>query len=226
MSVQAILGRKVGMTQIFDADGRVVPVTVISVEPSVVSQVKTVDNDGYSAAQLAFEECNVNRLTRPEQGHLASAGVQPRRHLVEVAIQDGASVAVGDVLAAGDVFVEGEKIQIAGTSKGKGFAGVVKRFHFHGGDMTHGSMIHRKPQSGGATDAARTFKGTRKPGRMGNERVTQQGLRVVRIDGDKNLMLVKGAVPGPNGALLEISKAHRTDRVKNTQTNVKKSNKV
>ena len=226
MSVQAILGRKVGMTQIFDADGRVVPVTVISVEPSVVSQVKTVDSDGYSAAQLAFEECNVNRLTRPEQGHLASAGIQPRRHLVEVAIQDGASVAVGDVLAAGDVFVEGEKIQIAGTSKGKGFAGVVKRFHFHGGDMTHGSMIHRKPQSGGATDAARTFKGTRKPGRMGNERVTQQGLRVVRIDGDKNLMLVKGAVPGPNGALLEISKAHRTDRVKNTQTNVKKSNKV
>lgn len=226
MSVKSLLGRKIGMTQIFDADGRVVPVTVISVEPSVVSQVKTVDNDGYSAAQLAFEECNVNRLTRPEQGHLASAGIQPRRHLVEVTIQDGATVAVGDVLAAGDVFAEGEKIQIAGVSKGKGFAGVVKRFHFHGGDMTHGSMIHRKPQSGGATDAARTFKGTRKPGRMGGERVTQQGLRVVRIDGDKNLVLVKGAVPGPNGALLEISKAHRTDRVKNTQTNVKKSNKV
>jgi large subunit ribosomal protein L3 len=226
MSVKAILGRKVGMTQIFDADGRVVPVTVISVEPSVVSQVKTVDNDGYSAAQLAFEECNVNRLTRPEQGHLASAGVQPRRHLIEVTILDGATVAVGDTLAAGDVFAEGEKIQIAGVSKGKGFAGVVKRFHFHGGDMTHGSMIHRKPQSGGATDAARTFKGTRKPGRMGGERVTQQGLRVVRIDGDKNLVLVKGAVPGPNGALLEISKAHRAERVKNTQTNVKKSNKV
>ena len=226
MSVKALLGRKIGMTQIFDEDGRVVPVTVISVEPSVVSQVKTVDNDGYSAAQLAFEECNVNRLTRPEQGHLASAGVQPRRHLVEVDIQDGATVAVGDVLAAGDVFAEGEKIQIAGVSKGKGFAGVVKRFHFHGGDMTHGSMIHRKPQSGGATDAARTFKGTRKPGRMGGERVTQQGLRVVRIDGDKNLVLVKGAVPGPSGALLEISKARRAERVKNTQTNVKKSNKV
>ena len=226
MSVKGILGRKIGMTQIFDAEGRVVPVTVISVEPCVVSQVKTVDSDGYSAAQLAFEECNVNRLTRPEQGHLASAGIQPRRVLHEVEIQDGGSVAVGDTLAAGDVFAEGEKIQIAGVSKGKGFAGVVKRFHFHGGDMTHGSMIHRKPQSGGATDAARTFKGTRKPGRMGNERVTQQGLRVVRIDSDKNLMLVKGAVPGANGALLEIFKAHRTDRVKKTQLNVKKSNKV
>ena len=214
------------MTQIFGEDGRVIPVTVISVEPCVVSQVRSVDRDGYSAAQLAFEECNVNRLNRPEQGHLASAGVQPRRHLGEFEIQPGASVAVGDVLSAGDVFSVGEKIQVAGVSKGKGFAGVVKRFHFHGGDMTHGSMIHRKPQSGGATDAARTFKGTRKPGRMGGERVTQQGLRVVRIDSDKNLMLVKGAVPGPNDALLEIQKAHLTERVKNVQTNVKKSNKV
>jgi large subunit ribosomal protein L3 len=226
MSVRGLLGKKIGMTQIFDADGRVVPVTVLSVEPSVIAQIKTVDNDGYSAAQLAFSEVNVNRLTRPEQGHLAAAGVQPRRHLCEFPIQDGATPTVGDTLRAIDVFEVGEKVQIAGTSKGKGFAGVVKRFHFHGADMTHGSMIHRKPQSGGATDAARTFKGTRKPGRMGNERVTQQGLRVVQIDDERNLVLIKGAVPGANGGLLEILKAHRTERVKNRQeTGGKKSNK-
>ncbi len=226
MSVKGILGRKIGMTQIFDEEGRVVPVTVVAVEPCVVSQVRTVDNDGYSAAQLAFEECNVNRLNRPEQGHLAKAGVQPRRFLHEVEILDGQSVSVGDVIVAGDVFAEGEKIQVAGVSKGKGFAGAVKRYHFHGGDMTHGSTVKRKPQSGGATDAARTFKGSRRPGQMGNERVTQPGLRVVRIDGDKNLLLVKGAIPGANGALVELYKAHRSERVKNTQANVKKSNKV
>jgi len=207
MSVRGILGRKVGMTQIFDAEGRVVPVTVLSVQPNVVSQVKTVEKDGYSAAQIAFEDVNVNRLTRPEQGHLASAGVQPKRFLREVDIQEGATVAVGDELKA-DVFAVGEKVQIVGTSKGKGFAGVVKRFHFHGANMTHGSMIHRKPMSGGATDAARTFKGTRKPGRMGNERVTQQGLKVVQVDTDRNLLLIKGAVPGANGGLVMIQKAH------------------
>jgi large subunit ribosomal protein L3 len=226
MSVKGILGRKIGMTQIFDEEGRVVPVTVVSVEPCVVSQVRSVDKDGYSAAQLAFEECKVNRLNRPEQGHLAKAGVQPRRFLHEVEILEGESVAVGDVIHAGDVFAEGEKIHVAGTSKGKGFAGAVKRYHFHGGDMTHGSTVKRKPQSGGATDAARTFKGSRRPGQMGNERVTQPGLRIVRIDGDKNLILVKGAIPGANGSLVELYKAHRSERVKNTQTNVKKSNKV
>lgn len=225
MSVKGILGRKVGMTQIFDEEGRVVPVTVIAVEPCVVAQVKTVDGDGYSAAQLAFEECNVNRLTRPEQGHLASAGVQPRRFLKEYGIQDGASVAVGDTVAAGDIFAIGEKVVAVGVSKGKGFAGVVKRFHFHGGDMTHGSMIHRKPQSGGATDAARTFKGTRKPGRMGNEQVTQQGLKVVRIDAEKNLLLIKGAVPGANGGLVSIEKARRAEKVKIRQETQRSSKK-
>jgi large subunit ribosomal protein L3 len=225
MSVKGILGRKVGMTQIFDDEGKVVPVTVIAVEPSVISQVKTVDNDGYSAAQVAFEECNVNRLNRPEQGHLASAGVQPRRYLKEYGIQDGASVAVGDTVSADTLFTVGEKIVVVGVSKGKGFAGVVKRFHFHGADMTHGSMIHRKPQSGGATDAARTFKGTRKPGRMGNEQVSQQGLRVVRIDAEKNIILVKGAVPGANGGLLSIEKARRAEKVRVRQETQRSSKK-
>jgi large subunit ribosomal protein L3 len=218
------MGQKVGMTQIFNEAGQVVPVTVISVEPNVVSQIKTVEKEGYSAAQIAYKECNVNRLTRPEQGHLMHAGVQPRKHLLEVAIQEGATVAVGDVVAA-DVFTVGEKVQISGTSKGKSFAGVVKRFHFHGADMTHGSMIHRKPQSSGSTDAARTFKGTRKPGHMGNEKVTQQGLRVVQVDMERNLLLIKGAVPGPNGGLLLIQKAHRVERAKNTQANIKSSKK-
>jgi len=208
MSVQAILARKVGMTQIFDDQGRVVPVTVLSAGPCVVTQIKTIDNDGYSAAQIGFEDVPVRKLTRPEQGHLAHAGVQPKRVLREVEIQEGQSVTVGQELRA-DVFTVGEKVQIAGTSKGKGFAGVVKRYHFHGGDMTHGSMIHRKPQSSGATDAARTFKGNRKPGRMGGERVTQPGLRIVRVDAEKNLLLVKGAVPGANGGLVIVQKAHR-----------------
>jgi large subunit ribosomal protein L3 len=208
MSVQAILARKVGMTQIFDDQGRVVPVTVLSAGPCVVTQIKTVDKDGYSAAQIGFEDVPVRKLTRPEQGHLAHAGVQPKRVLREVEIQEGQSVTVGQELRA-DVFAVGEKVQIAGTSKGKGFAGVVKRYHFHGADMTHGSMIHRKPQSSGATDAARTFKGTKKPGRMGGERVTQPGLRIVRVDADKNLLLVQGAVPGANGGLVIVQKAHR-----------------
>ena len=207
MSVKAILGKKVGMTQIFDEQGRVVPVTVISAGPCVVTQIKTVDNDGYSAAQIGFDDIKVTRLTRPEQGHLAHAGVAPKRYLREVPIQEGQTVTVGQEIRA-DVFAPGEKVQISGTSKGKGFAGVVKRYHFHGADMTHGSMIHRKPQSSGATDAARTFKGTKKPGQMGNERVTQQGLRVVRVDRDRNLLLVKGAIPGANGGLVMIQKAH------------------
>jgi large subunit ribosomal protein L3 len=214
MSVKGVLGRKVGMTQIFDENGQVVPVTVIAIEPCVVAQVRSVDKDGYSAAQLAFEECKVNRLNRPEQGHLAKAGVQPRRVLKEFGIQDGASVSVGDVITAGDVFTVGEKVCVVGVSKGKGFAGVVKRYHFHGADMTHGSMIHRKPMSGGATDAARTFKGHKNPGRMGNEQVTQQGVRVVRIDLEKGLVLIKGAVPGANGGLLSIEKPRYAEKIR------------
>jgi len=224
MSVKGVLGKKVGMTQIFDADGRVVPVTVLAVEPNVVAQVKTVDNDGYSAVQLAYDDIRVNKLTRPEQGHLAKAGVQPKRFLREVEIEDGATVAVGDEFGP-DLFTVGEKVRVTGTSKGKGFAGVVKRYHFHGADMTHGSMIHRKPQSGGATDAARTFKGTKKPGHMGDETVTQQGLRVVQVDTERHLLLIKGAVPGANGGLVMIRKAHRVERVKVRQEQIRSSKK-
>jgi large subunit ribosomal protein L3 len=217
MSVKGILGKKVGMTQIFDDEGkRVIPVTVISVEPNTVSQVRSVDNDGYSAVQLAYEDVEVRRLTRPEQGHLAKAGVMPKRYLKEFELQNGSAVAVGEEIKA-DIFAVGEKIRVTGISKGKGFAGAMKRYHFRGGPMTHGSMIHRKPQSSGATDAARTFKGTRKPGHMGNEQVTQQGLKVVAINLDENYILVKGAVPGANGGLLVLRKAHRAEKIKQRQ---------
>ncbi|GAB4463655.1 MAG: 50S ribosomal protein L3 [Armatimonadaceae bacterium] len=225
MATKGMLGKKVGMTQIFDEEGkRVIPVTVISVEPNVVSQVRSVDKDGYSAVQLAYEDVNVLRLTRPEQGHLAAAGVQPKRYLKEFDLQDGSAVEVGQEIKA-DIFAPGEKIRITGVSKGKGFAGVVKRYHFRGGPQTHGSMIHRKPQSSGATDAARTFKGTRKPGHMGDEQVTQQGLRVIRIDLDNHYILVKGAVPGANGGLVVLQKAHRAEKVKIRQESQRSSKK-
>lgn len=226
MSVRGILGKKVGMTQIFDDEGKVVPVTVLSVEPNVVTQVKTVDRDGYSAAQVGYEDVRVTKLTRPEQGHLASAGVLPKRYLREVEIQDGASVAVGQAINAGDVFAEGERVAVVGQSKGKGFAGVVKRYHFHGQNKTHGSSLtQRKPQSSGATDAARVFKGVKKPGHMGDERVTQQGLKLVRIDADRNLVLIKGAVPGANGGLVLIEKMHRVIRESQKTEQVRSSKK-
>lgn len=226
MSVRGILAKKVGMTQIFDEDGKVVPVTVLAVEPNVISQVRTIEKDGYSAAQLAFQDVNVKRLTRPAQGHLAAAGVQPKKFLREFDIQDGTTVEVGQVITPGDVFAEGERIQIAGTSKGKGFAGVVKRYHFRGQEASHGSSLNgRLPMSSGATDAARVFKGTRKPGRMGNERVTQQGLKLVRIDAERNLVLIKGAVPGADGGLVALEKMHRVIREPQANTTVKSSKK-
>lgn len=226
MSVRGMLGKKVGMTQIFDAEGKVVPVTVIATEPNVISQIKTMDRDGYSAAQLAFQDVKVNRLTRPEQGHLAAANVMPKKYLREFGITTGTTVTVGQTITAADVFAEGERIQIAGTSKGKGFAGVVKRYHFRGQEKTHGSSLNgRKPQSSGATDAARVFKGTRKPGRMGNETVTQQGLKLVQIDGERNIVLIKGAIPGANGGLVMLEKMHRVIREPQKLVQVKSSKK-
>jgi len=201
----AILGRKLGMTQVFEEDGRVTAVTVIQAGPCVVTQVKTQEKDGYTAVQIVFEEAKEQRLTLAEKGHLKAHNVGLFRILREIELNDGEILAEGSELKA-DIFTTGEKVSVTGISKGKGFAGVVKRYHFHGGDMTHGSMIHRKPQSSGATDAARTFKGTKKPGHMGDEQVTQQGLKVARVDVDKNLVLVKGAVPGANGGLVIIKK--------------------
>ncbi len=226
MSVRGMLGRKVGMTQIFDAEGKMVPVTVLAVEPNVISQVRTVDKDGYSAAQLAYQDIKVTRLTRPAQGHLAAAGVAPKKHLREFAIQDGKTVEAGQEITASDVFTEGERIQVAGTTKGKGFAGVVKRYGFRGQEASHGSSLNgRLPMSSGATDAARVFKGTRKPGHMGDERMTQQGLKVVMIDNDRDIVLIKGAIPGANGGLVMLEKMHRVIREPQVLVQTKSSKK-
>lgn len=211
--VDTILGKKIGMTQVFNEDGSVTPVSVIEAGPCIVTQLKSVETDGYTAVQVGFGEVRPKHVNRPLLGHFRGGlknpkhpDIKPRRTLREIRTDDTSDLHLGQMITADAVLAEGDIVKVTGTSKGKGFAGVVKRYHFHGADMTHGSMIHRKPQSGGATDAARTFKGTKKPGHMGNKQVTTRGLTIYRVDPEKNLVLIKGAVPGANGGLLTISK--------------------
>lgn len=199
--MKAILGTKIGMTQVFDSEGHVVPVTVIEAGPCTVVQKKTVETDSYSAIQVGYGDIKESRLNKPMLGHFKKHGVEPKRVLRE--FRGETDLSVGDKITV-DIFSEGDLVDVTGISKGKGFQGVVKRHHFHGGPMSHGSMVHRKPQSSGATDAARVFKGVRKPGHMGHERVTVKRLKVVRVLPEKNLLLVKGAVPGPNGGLVTV----------------------
>jgi large subunit ribosomal protein L3 len=203
--VDTILGRKLGMTQVFDDRGEVVPVSVIEAGPCIVTQLKSVEIDGYTAVQVGFGDIRPRLVNRPETGHFEKAGVEPKRYVREIRTEDTSDYKLGDAITC-DIFQPGIRVKVTGISKGKGFQGVVKRFHFHGADMTHGSMVHRKPQSSGATDAARTFKGTRKPGQMGNKQVTVRGLRIVRVDTEKNLLLIEGAVPGSDGGLLTIQR--------------------
>ncbi len=203
--VDTILGRKIGMTQVFDDRGQVIPVSVIEAGPCIVTQLKSVETDGYNAVQVGFGEVKSRLVNRPKSGHFSKAGVTPTKHLRELRTDDTADYKLGDAITC-DIFKPGMRVKVSGKSKGKGFQGVVKRFHFHGGDMTHGSMIHRKPQSSGATDAARTFKGTRKPGHMGSENVSVRGLRIVRVVPEQNLILIEGAVPGSEGGLLTIQR--------------------
>lgn len=205
---KGILGKKVGMTQIFTESGEAVPVTVIEAGPCYVTQVKTVETDGYNAVQLGFEEVKPKRLTKPELGHLRKNGLPPLRHLREIRTDDAASYEVGQIIDV-SIFAEGERVDVTGTSKGRGFAGVVKRHGFGGGPKTHGqSDRHRAPGSIGATTTpGRVFKGLRMAGRMGGNRVTVQNLEVVRVDPERNLLVVKGAVPGARGGLLLIRSA-------------------
>lgn len=202
--ITAILGRKMGMTQVFTDTGEVLPVTVIEAGPCTITQVRTKDKDGYEAVQLGFEE--TKRLNKPERGHLK--GLNPLRHLREVRVDGTAEYKVGEQVDV-TIFEEGEMVDAIGVSKGKGFAGVVKRHHFAGGPKTHGqSDRHRAPGSSGAgTTPGRVLKGTRRAGHMGAERVTVQNLEVVRTDPERNLLLVKGSVPGPVSGLLFIRKA-------------------
>ncbi len=203
---KGILGKKIGMTQVFNSAGRLVPVTVVEAGPCVVVQIKTEEKDGYSAVQLGLEEIKKKTaVNKPLQGHFSRAGINPQRYLREIRIDAGEQdkYQVGQVLKA-DLFQEGEKVDVAGISKGKGFAGVIKRHGFRRGPMGHGSMYHRRVGSLGATDPERVFKGRKLPGRMGGERVTIQGLEVVQVDPENNLLLLKGAVPGRKGSLLMI----------------------
>ena len=204
---KALIGKKVGMTQIFDENGVVIPVTVIEAGPCVVAQVKTLENDGYEAVQLGFGEVKENKLNKPEKGHFAKANVTAKRHLREFRLDSIEGIKVGDELKA-DIFAAGEKIDVQGTSKGKGFQGVIKRHGQHRGPMGHGSMYHRRPGSMGATSTpGRVFKGKKLPGHMGRVTVTIQNLDVVRVDMDKNVILVKGSVPGAKGSILKIKSA-------------------
>jgi large subunit ribosomal protein L3 len=203
--VDTILGKKIGMTQVFNDQGEIVPVSVIEAGPCIVTQLKSVESDGYTAVQVGFGEIRPKLVNEPKKGHFNRAGVKPLRHLREIRTDEIGDYKLGDSITC-DIFQPGQRVKVSGTSNGKGFAGVVKRFHFHGGDIGHGSMIHRKPQSGGATDAARTFKGTRKPGQMGNKQVTVRGLRIVRVDPVKHILLIEGAIPGSDGGLITIQR--------------------
>lgn len=204
-----ILGTKIGMTQVFTEDGKAIPVTVIAAGPVYVTQIKTEETDGYKAVQVGFEEMSDKNLTWPKHGHLKKAGLSTNlRHLREFRVDDTSGFELGQEIKA-DLFGEGDKVDVVGTSKGRGFAGAVKRYGFKGQHMTHGFMTHRRPLSNGPTGPARVFKGKRGPGHMGTDTVTQTGLKVVSVDLERNLILVSGSVPGANGSLVTVKKAKR-----------------
>jgi large subunit ribosomal protein L3 len=209
--MKGIIGKKVGMTQLFDASGAVVPVTVIEAGPCYVLQVKTVETDGYNAIQLGFEEVPERKLTKGQKGHIQKAGTPTVRRLREVRSDDGdTQYNLGDVIKA-DIFQDGEIVDVTGISKGKGFAGAVKRHHFAGGPKTHGqSDRHRAPGSRGAgTTPGHTYPGLRGPGHMGDDQVTVQNLKIALVDADRNLIAIRGAVPGPRGGLVLVRAAKR-----------------
>lgn len=206
--MKGILGNKLGMTQVFDEKNRVVPVTVVKAGPCVVTQVRTEERDGYNAVQLAFGSIDPRRVTKPVAGQFAKAGVTPRRHLVELRIADPSQYEIGQEVTA-EVFANGTIVDVTGISKGKGFAGVMKRHGFKGQGASHGAQaVHRRPGSiGGCSTPGRVFKGVRMSGRMGGERVTTQNLTVFRVDAEAGLLLIKGAIPGRNGGLVVVKTA-------------------
>ena len=202
--MKGILGKKIGMTQIFTEEGVVIPVTVIEASSAVIIQKKTIEKDGYTAIQVGFEDAKAKRINKPLKGHFDKAGAQYKKYLQEFRIENPEEFEIGQEIKV-DIFNAGDKIDVNGISKGKGFQGVIKRHNQSRGPMTHGSKHHRAPGSMGASaHPARVFKGKNLPGHMGNERVTVQNLEVVKVDAEKNLLLVKGAVPGPKGGLLTI----------------------
>jgi large subunit ribosomal protein L3 len=206
--MKGLLGEKLGMTQVFDENNRMVPVTVVQAGPCVVTQVRSADTDGYSAVQLGCGAVDPRRVNKPESGHYAKAGVTPRRTLVELRTDDASEYTLGQEITV-EVFEAGQRVDVTATSKGKGTAGVMKRHGFHGVSASHGShRNHRKPGSiGGASTPGRVFRGMRMAGRMGNVRTTTQGLIVHAVDTERGLLLIKGAVPGPKGGLVLVRTA-------------------
>ena len=201
---KGIIGKKLGMTQIFDEKGNVIPVTLIEAGPCAVAQKKTVENDGYNAIQLAFEDAKEKHLTKAELGHFKKAGVSPKKHLKEFRLEDTSAYEAGSVVTV-DTFAAGEKVDITGITKGRGYTGAIKRWNLHKLRMTHGvGPVHRQSGSMGVIDPARIFKNKKMAGQYGNEQVTVQNLCVVKIDAEKNLIAVKGAVPGAKGGIVFV----------------------
>ncbi len=204
---QGILGRKIGMTQLF-VDDRAVGATVVEAQPCTVVQIKTVTSDGYDAVQLGYGQMKESKTTKPLRGHYRKAEVAPHRHLFEIRVDDPESYTIGDVIGV-DLFDEGEKVDVAGVSKGLGFQGVVKRWDFSGGPKSHGSHFHRRPGSVGmCVKPGRVLKGKKLPGQTGARRVKIKGLQVLRVDPERNLLVLKGSTPGARGTLLELGKRH------------------
>lgn len=201
--MKGILGKKLGMTQVFTAEGNVVPVTVIEAGPCVVLQKKDLENDGYEAVQIGFSDKKASRSNKPEAGHAKKAETAPKRYVRELRGVDLGTYEVGQVLKA-DVFAEGEFVDVSGVSKGKGFAGVIKRWGQSRGPMAHGSRYHRRPGSMGSIQANRVPKGKRLPGHMGHDSITVQNLEIVRVDAERNVLLVKGSIPGPKNGFVKV----------------------
>jgi large subunit ribosomal protein L3 len=225
--VTGIIGRKVGMTQVFSPDGTVTPATVLKAGPCVVAQVKTVETDGYEAVQLGLVDARQTKENKPSQGHFKRAGVPPTRVRREVKVRAGGETPKAGETVNVSIFADGDRVDVVGTSRGKGFQGVVKRHHFAGGRATHGSMFHRAPGSIGASSyPSRVVRGMRMAGHMGADRVTVRNLKVIRVDSDKHLLLVEGAVPGGPNSVVLVRKAVAAKRIKVAQVEpVKKKGK-
>ena len=221
---KAIIGKKVGMTQIFDETGKVIPVTVVEAGPCVVTQKKTTETDGYEAVQLGFEDVKESKLTKPEAGHLKKAGVEAKKHLKEFKLEDAATMNVGDVVKA-DTFAAGDWIDVTGISKGHGYQGVIKRHGAHRTDMTHGGgPVHRHAGSMGASShQSRIFPGKIGAGQMGNEQVTIENLEIVKVDAELNMIVIRGAIPGPKGGLVYIRNTVKNHKVKQAGADISKN---
>ena len=218
----AIIGKKVGMTQIFDENGKVIPVTVVEAVPCVVTQKKPIETDGYEAVQLGFESVKESKLSKPEAGHLKKAGVEAVKHLKEFKLENS-TLNVGDVVKA-DTFASGDMIDVTGISKGHGYQGVIKRHNAHRIDMTHGGgPVHRHAGSMGALDAARIFKGKIGAGQMGNEQVTIENLEIVKVDAELIMIVFRGAIPGPKGGLVYLRNTVKNVKAKGAEAGISKN---